>query len=38
MHYTTTPELAPDDLTPKAAIASDDLTLKTYSVSFLLTQ
>jgi hypothetical protein len=37
-HYTTTPELAPDDLTPKAAIASDDLTLKTYSVSFLLTQ
>jgi hypothetical protein len=30
-HYTTTPRLAMDDLTLKAATATDDLSLKSYS-------
>ena len=29
-HYTTTPRLVMDDLTLKAAIATDELTLKSY--------
>jgi hypothetical protein len=36
-HYTTTPKSALDGLTPKAVTASDNLTLKTYSVRLLLT-
>jgi hypothetical protein len=36
-HYTTTPKLALDGLTPKAVTASDNMTLKTYSVRLLLT-
>jgi hypothetical protein len=35
--YTTTPRLAPDDLTLKADTVPDDLTLKTYSVRLLQT-
>jgi hypothetical protein len=35
-HYTTTPKLAMDDLTAKAVIGADDLTLKTYSDRLLL--
>ena len=34
-HYTTTPKLAMDDLTLKAATATDSLTLKSYSDRFL---
>jgi hypothetical protein len=37
IHYTTTPKSALDGLTPKAVTASDNLTLKTYSVRLLLT-
>ena len=36
-HYTTTPDLALDDLTPKAATTVCGLTLKTYSVRLLQT-
>jgi len=37
-HYTTTPDLALDDLTLKAATTAYGLTLKTYSVRLLQTQ
>jgi hypothetical protein len=36
-HYTTTPRLAMDELTLKAATATDELTLKIYSDSLALT-
>jgi len=38
IHYTTTPDLASDDLTLKAATTSCGLTLKTYNVRLLQTQ
>ena len=37
VHYTTTPRLAMDDLTLKAATATDSLTLKSYSDRLLQT-